>query len=315
VNKASLTLAILVLLSALAGADSWTPPKGLEQIPIWPSGAKVLSAGIQELSPEQVKNTKFITNVRIPTYTVFRPKTNNGGAALIVFPGGGHTVLAMELEGTEICRRFNQAGITCILVKYRVPYSGCYYDSKRRKHVTPPVPMALQDAQRVISTIRHDAAKYDINPRRIGVTGFSAGGNVTVLTSTRFKDRSYEPIDEIDKVSCRPDFSIPVYPGHTTMEHKNKRPREVAAQELNTDIPMSKDIPPTLVIHAADDDINPVHYSDVYVRELKKAGVNVKYKRYRQGGHAFGVRQSGVDSDQWVEDVLNWLQGMGFIRS
>ena len=314
-NRTNLALFILLFLSSYASADSWTPPKGLQQIPVWPSGAKVLSGGIQELSPEQVKNTKFTTNVRIPTYTVFRPKTNNGGAALIVFPGGGHTVLAMELEGTEICRRFNQAGITCILVKYRVPYSGCYYDSKTRKHVTPPVPMALQDAQRVISTIRHDAAKYDINPRRIGVTGFSAGGNVTVLSSTRFKDRSYEPVDEIDKVSCRPDFSIPVYPGHTTMEHKNKRPREVAAQELNTDIPISNDIPPTLVIHAADDDINPVHYSDVYVRELKKAGVYVKYKRYRQGGHAFGVRKTGVDSDQWVEAVLSWLRGMGFIRS
>ena len=314
-NRTNLALFILLFLSSYASADSWTPPKGLQQIPVWPSGAKVLSGGIQELSPEQVKNTKFTTNVRIPTYTVFRPKTNNGGAALIVCPGGGHTVLAMELEGTEICRRFNQAGITCILVKYRVPYSGCYYDSKTRKHVTPPVPMALQDAQRVISTIRHDAAKYDINPRRIGVTGFSAGGNVTVLSSTRFKDRSYEPVDEIDKVSCRPDFSIPVYPGHTTMEHKNKRPREVAAQELNTDIPISNDIPPTLVIHAADDDINPVHYSDVYVRELKKAGVYVKYKRYRQGGHAFGVRKTGVDSDQWVEAVLSWLRGMGFIRS
>lgn len=305
---------ILGLLASLAGADSWTPPKGLQQVPIWPKGAALLSAGIQELSPEEVKKTKFVSNVRIPTYTVFRPKKNHSGAALIVFPGGGHKVLAMELEGTEICRRFNQAGITCILVKYRVPYSGCYYDPQTRKHITPPVPMALQDAQRVISTIRHDASKYGINPHRIGVTGFSAGGNVTVLSSTRFKERSYQAIDEIDRVSCRPDFSIPVYPGHTTMEHKNKIPRDLAARELNIDIPISKDIPPTLVIHAEDDEVNPVHYSDVYVRELKKAGVSVKYKRYRQGGHAFGVRSTGVDSDQWVEAVLQWMEGIGMIR-
>lgn len=304
----------LSLLITPVLADSWTPPKGLEQIPVWPEGAKVLSAGIQELSPEEVEKTKFVTNVHVPTYTVFRPKDNNGGAALIVFPGGGHKVLAMGIEGTEICERFNEAGITCILVKYRVPYSGCYYDSKTYKNVTPPVPMALQDAQRVISTIRHDAEKYGINPRRIGVTGFSAGGNVTVLSSTRFGERSYEPVDEIDKVSCRPDFSIPVYPGHLTMEHKNKTPRHIAAQELNTDIPITKDIPPTLVIHAEDDDVNPIHYSEVYVRELKKAGISVKFKRYRRGGHAFGVRKTGVDSDEWPEAVLRWMMGIGVIR-
>jgi acetyl esterase/lipase len=306
-------LVLLLFLVRIAWADSWTPPKGLEQIPIWPKGAKVLSNG--KLSPEELKKTKFVSNVLIPTYTVFRPEINKGGAALVVFPGGGHTVLAMEIEGTEICERFRKAGITCVLVKYRVPYAGCYYDKKLNKHVTPPVPMALQDAQRVISTIRHDAAKYDINPRRIGVMGFSAGGNVTILSSTRFKDRAYERIDKIDEVSCRPDFAIPVYPGHTTMEHKNKTPRWVAAQELNTDIPMSQDIPPTLVFHCEDDTVNPVHYSEVYVRELKKAGISVKFKRYKRGGHAFGVRAGGVDSDRWVEASIRWMKGIGVLSS
>lgn len=312
--QAKIASAIVLALATLTLADSWNPPRGLEQIPIWPEGAQVLEAGIRKLSPEQVKNTKFVTNVSRPTYTVFRPKTNQGGAALIVFPGGGHTVLAMEIEGTEICERFSKAGVTCILVKYRVPYSGCYYDSNSKSHVTPSVPMALQDAQRVISTIRHDAQKYGINPRRIGVMGFSAGGNVTVLSSTRFKERAYEKVDDIDEVSCRPDFAIPVYPGHTTMEHKNKKPHWKAAQELNTDIPIGQDIPPTLVVHCQDDDINPVHYSEVYVRELKKAGIPVKFKKYHHGGHAFGVRATGVDSDQWVDASLHWMQGIGVLR-
>ncbi|MEO6102555.1 MAG: alpha/beta hydrolase, partial [Pseudoxanthomonas sp.] len=177
------------------------------------------------------------------------------------------------------------------------------------KHVAPAIPMALQDAQRAISLVRHNADEYGIDPDKIGVMGFSAGGNLAVLSSTAFKQRSYDPIDDIDQVSSRPDFAIPV-PGHMTMEHKNKIPKAIAAQELNTDIVISAEIPPTLLIHAKDDPVDPVHYSEVYERELKKAGSNVKLIVYETGGHAFGVKKQGKDTDRWTADALEWLKAI-----
>jgi len=138
--------------------------------------------------------------------------------------------------------------------------------------------------------------------------GFSAGGNLAVLSSTAFHSRSYYPFDEADHASSRPDFAIPVYPGHMTMEHKNKVPKALAAQELNTDIVISKDVPPTLLIHAKDDLVDPVHYSVVYERELKNAGVDVDLIVYETGGHAFGVRKQGKDTDRWTDDAMRWLR-------
>ncbi|HNV72991.1 MAG TPA: alpha/beta hydrolase, partial [Candidatus Ozemobacteraceae bacterium] len=216
-------------------------------------------------------------------------------------------------DGAAVAAWLNQAGITCVLLKYRVPHSGCYWDDKAKKHVTPRVPKALQDAQRAISLVRSRAATYDLDPKKIGVMGFSAGGNLAVLSSTAFKTRAYEPIDEIDTVSCRPDFAIPVYPGHLTMEHKNLTPKKTAAALLNTDIVISPEIPPTLLIHAKDDPVDPVHYSMVYERELKKAGVSVKLNLYKTGGHAFGVRKSGKDTDRWVDDAVAWLKDIGVL--
>jgi acetyl esterase/lipase len=134
------------------------------------------------------------------------------------------------------------------------------------------------------------------------------GVSVWILASTAIKTRSYTAIDEIDQTSSRPDFAIRVYPGHMTMEHKNKTPSATGAKELNTDIVISKEIPPTLLVHAKDDPVDPVYYSVVYDRELKKAGINVKLYVYQTGGHAFGVRKSGKDTDRWMDDAMAWLK-------
>lgn len=295
------TALLLSLLLTTAGSpDSWAPKPPAHQIPIWPAHSPVLQKGIRKLEGHETRAT---TNVSNPTYTVYAPKNNPSGTCILVFPGGGYLVLAMGLEGTEIADWLTSVGITCVLVKYRVPYSGCYWDDRLHKNVTPKVPMALQDAQRTISTIRAHAEELHINPHKIGVMGFSAGGNVAVLASTRFAKRAYPPMDEIDQVDCRPDFAIPVYPGHMTMRHKN-----INSRALNTDIPISKNIPPTLLVHAQDDPVDPVHYSEVYARALKKAGIPVKLKLYRHGGHAFGVRKQGTDSDRWTQDTLSWLK-------
>jgi acetyl esterase/lipase len=206
------------------------------------------------------------------------------------------------------------AGITCVLVKYRVPNTGCNWNSETKRHETPDIPMALQDAQRAISLVRHNANEYGIDPDKIGVMGFSAGGNLAVLSSTAFKRRSYDPIDDVDQVSSRPDFAIPVYPGHMTMEHHNQTPKAIAAQQLNTDIAVSQEVPPTLLIHANDDPIDPVHYSEVYERALKGAGVEVKLITYETGGHAFGVRKQDKDTDRWTVDALQWLRDIKILR-
>lgn len=299
-------LITLALLGSSALADSWTPPGGRKQEPIWPAQSPILKGGIRKLDDPETMAHKPTTNVAIPTYTVYQPKANPSGTCILIFPGGGHLVLAMGLEGTEIADWLTRSGITCVLVKYRVPYSGCYWDNKLRKHVTPKVPMALQDAQRAVSLVRAHAQELHINPNKIGVMGFSAGGNVAVLASLR--KRSYAGQDAIDQVSCRPDFAIPAYPGHLTMRHKN-----VDSRALNSDIVVSRAVPPTLLIHAQDDPVDPVHYSEVYAAALKKVGAPVTLKLYKTGGHAFGVRKQNKDSDRWTQDVMIWLKKIGML--
>lgn len=300
------------IISLYAFADTWQPPAGLTQIPLWPADSKVLSYSRKKYEGPKGAKRPEVTDVSVPTYTVYSP-AKNSGAAVLVFPGGGHVSLAMDIEGTMVCDWLIQNNITCILIKYRVPYSGCYWDHKLKKNVTPDVPMALQDAQRAISIIRFHAKKYQINPEKIGVMGFSAGGNVVVLASSSFKQRSYDPVDEIDKVSSKPDFVIPVFAGHMTMEHKNKVPQNIAAKELNSDIHISNEIPPTLLVHAKDDKVDPVYYSELYANELKKAGVDVQLNLYKTGGHAFGAKKQGKDSDRWMDDAITWMKEKKFI--
>ena len=277
------------------------------EVPLWPEGSQVLRDGMRELALEKYASTR-------PSFLLYSPDAPASRAAVIVFPGGGYKALAIGPDstlgflGADVCKWLTDAGVTCVLVKYRVPNTGCNWNRSTRRHEMPEVPMALQDAQRAIAIVRHNAREYGVDPDRIGVLGFSAGGNLAVLASTAFRHRSYAPVDEIDRVSSRPDFAIPVYPGHMTMEHKNKTPREVAATELNTDIEISAGIPPTLLIHARDDRVDPVHYSQVYERELGKAGVDVRLIIYESGGHAFGVRKQGTDSDRWTHDALAWLR-------
>ena len=224
---------------------------------------------------------------------------------------GPHSTIGPD--GADVCKWLTDAGVTCILVKYRVPNTGCNWNRETHRHDAPDTPMALQDAQRAMSIVRYNASDYGIDPEKIGVMGFSAGGNLAVLASTAFNARSYDPIDAFDQVSARPDFAIPVYPGHMTMEHKNKTPKAIAAQELNTDIVVSADVPPTLLIHARDDAVDPVHFSLVYERDLKKAGVDVDLILYDTGGHAFGVRKQGKATDRWTEDALRWLRKIGIL--
>lgn len=201
-----------------------------EEVPLWPENSKVLQDGIKALAHEEWALTH-------PSFLVYPSQVNSARSAILVFPGGGYKALGIGQKstlgflGADVCKWLTESGITCILVKYRVPNTGCNWNKETKRHESPDIPMALQDAQRAISTIRYHAKEYGVDPDKIGVMGFSAGGNLAVLSSTAFKKRSYDPIDEIDQVSSRPDFAIPVYPGHLTMEHKNAKSNRGASAE------------------------------------------------------------------------------------
>lgn len=281
-------------------------------VPLWPEGSKILQQGIDALSGKNYAVTH-------PSLLVYPPTAPSTRTAVLVFPGGGYKALAIGPnstigpDGADVCKWLTDAGITCLIVKYRVPDTGCNWDGKTKTHRMPDIPMALQDAQRAMSIVRHNAQLYGVDPHRIGLLGFSAGGHLAVLSSTAFRTRAYAPVDAMDRADLRPDFAIPVYPGHLTMEHKNKKPKEVAAAQLNTDILVSRQVPPTLLIHAKDDKVDPVHYSLVYARELRRVGAPVTLNLYEDGGHAFGVRKQGKDSDRWTDDAIAWLRSIGML--
>ena len=295
---------------ALAAAQApWQPPPGHTQVPIWPrvvpdartlegpevSGTVVDSNGGRKLvggSP-----WVYVDRVSQPTMTVYPPAGRNTSAAVIVFPGGGYNILAIDLEGTEVCDWLTARGITCILLKYRVPCvkTGPYRDCRT----------ALEDAQRTVGLVRSRAAQWHIDPHRIGVLGFSAGGHMVAAISTHFGKRLYAPVDEADPVSCRPDFAIALYPGHLAVPEKRFA--------LNPDIRVTRETPPTFLLQAEDDPVDPVENSLVYHAALRNAGVPSELHLYVKGGHGFGLRRTRFAITEWPPLVLKWLGPIGMI--
>jgi acetyl esterase/lipase len=237
--------------------------------------------------------------------TVYSPKGKNTGAALVVFPGGGYYVLAIDLEGTEVCDWLTSKGITCVLLKYRVPNSGMHGDGRRQ--IKPKAPMALQDAQRTVGLVRFRAAEYHIDPHKIGVLGFSAGGHLVTDISTHFDKRLYPAVDMADKVSCRPDFAVALYPGHLWISNQRF--------ELNPDVPVTRQTPPTFLLQAENDPVDNVNNSLVYYIALKSAGVPVEMHLYAEGKHAFGLRPTKFPITRWPELVETWLRTIGMISN
>src|ERR1700674_3087149 len=288
-----------------AQKSTWQPSPGHRQVPLWP-GAVTDARPVT--GPETVATeTKdlvagrpwvYVSNVSRPTITVYSPKGKNTGAAVVVFPGGGYEILAIDLEGTEICDWLTSRGITAVLLKYRVPTErvGTYRES----------PLALQDAQRALGLLRFHAAEWHIDPHKIGVIGFSAGGHMVAAVSTHFDKRSYPAVDAADKESCRPDFAIALYPGHLSAE----KDEPVA---LNPHIPVTSHTPPTFLLQAEDDPVDPVNNSLVYFAALKKAGVPVEMHLYAQGGHPFGLRRTNLPITAWPELVEAWLRTSGIL--
>lgn len=294
----------------------WQPSPGHTQMPIWPGAAPDAQpvAG-PEIATTRLKDNlvggrpwTYISNVSLPTMTVYSPTGKNTGAAVVVFPGGGYQILAIDLEGTEVCDWLTAKGITCVLLKYRVPGLALYPKSAPypRSGPYPHSPIALEDAQRTVGLVRWNAAKWHIDPHKIGVLGFSAGGHLVAAISTHFDQRLYPPADAADKESCRPDFGIVLYPGHM-LENASK------AFALNPAIPVSSQTPPTFLLHAEDDPVDPVQNSLAYFIALKKAGVPVEMHLYAHGGHAFGLRRTEFPITEWPQLVERWLRTIGMI--
>ncbi|GGA58509.1 xylanase [Edaphobacter acidisoli] len=307
----SLILVLSVFASAFplaVQAQVWQPSAGHTQIPIWPGtppdarpAVKPESAMLDTKELVAGKPWTYISNVSVPTMTVYPAQGKNTGAAVIVFPGGGYEILAIDLEGSEVCDWLAAKGITCVLLKYRVPaprsdpYWGAY----------PQSPIALEDAQRTMGLVRLHAAEWHIDPHKVGVLGFSAGGSLAAEISTHFNKRLYPAVDAADKESCRPDFAAPIYPGHLALSNKTFN--------LNPYVPVTSQTPPTFLVQAEDDNVDGVQQALVYYIALKKTGVPVEMHLYAHGGHAFGLRRTKYPITAWPDLLEAWLGTIGMI--
>lgn len=235
-----------------------------------------------------------IMNVGEPTITYYpAPKDLASGSAVVVCPGGGYNLLAYDLEGDEVCQWLNSLGITGVLLKYRVPRR-----EGREKHEAP-----LQDLQRAIGYVRAHAAEYGVDPRRIGVMGFSAGAHLSATASNNFARRTYPPADAADRASCRPDFCLLVYPAYLDGEE----PFRIAPE-----LKVSPQTPPTLLIQA-EDDKSYINSSLFYYYALKEAGVPAWMHLYSKGGHGYGLRDTGAAVNEWPERAESWFRELGII--
>lgn len=314
--RARLAAAALVFIASVAAGSRpcdaqapRQPAEGHTQLPIWPGavpdarpsmGHEVSGTVVNRDGSARLVGGKpwvYVDSVSRPTMTVYSPTEANTGVAVVVFPGGGYNVLAIDLEGTEACDWLTARGITCVLLKYRVP---CVKTGPYRDCLT-----ALQDAQRTLGIVRASAAAWHVDPHRIGVLGFSAGGHMVAAISTHFEKRLYRAVDAADSVSCRPDFAIALYPGHLAVpEHKFA---------LNPDIRVGRLTPPTFLVQAEDDQVDPVENSLVYYSALRKAGVPAEMHIFVKGGHAFGMRRTDAPITAWPQLVETWLGTIGMI--
>lgn len=302
-------LLLCSLAMPCAAQTAWQPAPGQTQMPIWPGGVPdarpVEGPEVSGTVVDAVGQPKlvgglpwtYVDRVSQPTMTVYPPKGVNTGVAVVVFPGGGYNVLAIDLEGTEACDWLTSKGITGVLLKYRVPCAkvGPYRDC----------PTALQDAQRAVGLVRFHSTEWHIDPRKIGVLGFSAGGHMVAAMSTHFDRRLYPAVDAADKGSCRPDFAVALYPGHLAVPERKF--------ELNPDLHVSRQTPPTFLLHAEDDPVDPVENSLVYYAALRKAAVPAEMHVYVKGGHAFGLRRTESPITGWPQLVETWLRTIGII--
>lgn len=269
----------------------------LPAIVLWPNGAPgetgdIPPEGEQPLKPNDTTIRK--ENVSQPTITVFPPsREKHTGTAVVICPGGGYNILAWNKEGTEVAEWLNSLGVTGIVLKYRVPAR-----KNRERHAAP-----LQDVQRAVGLVRERANEWQLNPDRIGVLGFSAGGHLAAVASTNSEQRTYDPIDAADKLSCRPDFTILIYPAYL-VDQENR---------LAPELKVTAATPKTFIAMTEDDGVR-VECGLFYYLALKQANVSAEMHLYPTGGHGYGLRTSEHLVSTWPARAADWLQANGLLK-
>lgn len=301
---------IAVVLAPLVGVFLTLPAPAAEPlvVDLWPGKAPG-DVGIKGQETSRIHQsplvgpTRLITNVTRPTLTVHpAPRDRNTGTALLICPGGGYWDLYWELEGEEVAAWLNSLGMTGIILKYRCP--------RRPGDIKGEPPLGPQiDAQRAVRLVRSRAAEWGIDPRRIGMIGFSAGGHLALATATGFSTPLYKPLDAIDGVSCRPDFAVLCYSGYLKAKGKDG---------ISPGIRIPADTPPVFLAHATDDretygGSDAENSAFMYVA-LKRAGIPVELHIYATGDHDFGVRQNEKLPSSWPGLCVNWLRSQGLYR-
>lgn len=270
------------------------------EIPLWPGVAPNEPGNIGEEVAERRKgeepSTLRITNVTKPTLTVFKPPAGKAtGAAVLVCPGGALRILAWDKEGTEVAEWLNSIGVTAFVLKYRVPTR---QKEQRWLH-------GLQDCQRAMSIVRARAKELELDPKRIGILGFSAGGFLAGMTSTSFTERQYKPIDDADKVSSRPDFAVLVYPAYL-VSGKTKT--------LEAHVKVPANAPPMFFAHAWNDRVLPESSIELF-KALRSHKIPAELHVFDSGGHGFGLRKSKEPASYWPELCERWMRRNGWLTS
>ena len=300
-SRALVMLLSVAAVSTLPGSRLPSP----DPIPLWPAEAPGEKGDIgEERDMTKPKDGMVggrpvirLGNVSKPTLTVYRPaKDKDTGASVVVCPGGGYSILALDLEGTEICEWLNSIGVTGILLKYRVPTR-----KGGEKHAA-----ALQDAQRALSLVRSRAKEWGLDPARVGILGFSAGGHLSAMASTAFDARSYPAVDDADKESCRPDFAVLVYPAWLVVKDE--------ATKLSPEIKVTASTSPAFIVMTQDDPIR-VECAVGYGLALKNAKVGVELHLYPKGGHGYGLRPSSNDVTSWPARAAEWMKTQGWLTA
>ena len=296
-------LAVFVILTATACLYA---AEGKE-MPLWPDGAP----GAKKLDQKPVYENGLMRNVETPTLTVYLPDKNKAtGAAVVICPGGGYWLLAVDHEGSQIAEWLNSIGVAGIVLKYR---------HNQFKH-----PIPLMDAQRAIRTVRGNFEKWNIDPKKIGIMGFSAGGHLASSAGTHFDYGKKDSKDPIEKQSCRPDFMVLCYPvisftaGYSHFGSRDNLLGKSAdpglVKLMSNELQVTKDTPPTFLVHSTDDTVVPPENSIAFYSALRKNGVKAEMHIYLKGGHGYGMRKNScVAAADWPGRCRAWMKENGFL--
>ncbi len=287
---------LLMFLSINSGAADEHP-----EIKLWPEGlpkdAKpVPTDRIEALQARQT--AERITYVAEPSITLYQaPKERANGCGVVVCPGGGYNILAWPKEGLELAEWFNSFGVTAVVLKYRVPRR-----DPERPHWEP-----LQDVQRAIRLMRSNAQKWGVDPQRVGVLGFSAGGHLTMMSGIHHDQRTYPAVDAADQLSARPDFICPIYAAYLGEGYRDDR------AQLGSLVKITQQTPPTFLAVTMDDKYRGVQAA-LLLAEYKRAGVPVEAHIYSRGGHGYGIRPANRPVSTWHHRLKEWMTDQELLK-